>query len=181
MFSIGRTLSFAAAAVIAAVSLTACTDGKKKSDDGRLSIVCTSFSEYDWTRNIIGSTDSADVTYLLKSGVDMHNYQPSTEDMLAVSDCDMLIYVGGSSEVWVDSALENKRNDDMKVLRLFDVLGQDIKEEELKDGMEDEMLSKTAFCSNVKLSREGSSAAARWEYRDFILRTVPASKKAIRS
>lgn len=138
MFSIGRTLSFAAAAVIAAVSLTACTDGKKKSDDGRLSIVCTSFSEYDWTRNIIGSTDSADVTYLLKSGVDMHNYQPSTEDMLAVSDCDMLIYVGGSSEVWVDSALENKRNDDMKVLRLFDVLGQDIKEEELKDGMEED-------------------------------------------
>lgn len=138
MFSIGRTLSFAAAAVIAAVSLTACTDGKKKSDDCRLSIVCTSFSEYDWTRNIIGSTDSADVTYLLKSGVDMHNYQPSTEDMLAVSDCDMLIYVGGSSEVWVDSALENKRNDDMKVLRLFDVLGQDIKEEELKDGMEED-------------------------------------------
>lgn len=138
MFSIGRTLSFAAAAVIAAVSLTACTDGKKKSDDGRLSIVCTSFSEYDWTRNIIGSTDSADVTYLLKSGVDMHNYQPSTEDMLAVSDCDMLIYVGGSSEVWVDSALENKRNDDMKVLRLFEVLGQDIKEEELKDGMEED-------------------------------------------
>ena len=138
MFSIGRTLSFAAAAVIAAVSLTACTDGKKKSDDGRLSIVCTSFSEYDWTRNIIGSTDSADVTYLLKSGVDMHNYQPSTEDMLAVSDCDMLIYVGGSSEVWVDSALKNKRNDDMKVLRLFDVLGQDIKEEELKDGMEED-------------------------------------------
>lgn len=138
MFSIGRTLSFAAAAVIAAVSLTACTDGKKKSDDCRLSIVCTSFSEYDWTRNIIGSTDSADVTYLLKSGVDMHNYQPSTEDMLAVSDCDMLIYVGGSSEVWVDSALENKRNDDMKVLRLFEVLGQDIKEEELKDGMEED-------------------------------------------
>ena len=132
-----KTVSLAAAAVIAAASLTGCAGGAKK-PDGRLSIVCTSFSEYDWTRNIVGSTDSADLTYLLGSGTDIHNYQPSTRDLLAISDCDIFMYTGGSSEIWVDEALKNSRNKDMKVLRLFDALGQSIKEEELKEGMEAE-------------------------------------------
>ena len=58
-----------AAALLVPVLLSAMLIGcaaKKPSDkDGKLSIVCTNFSEYDWTREIIGETDSANVTYLL--------------------------------------------------------------------------------------------------------------------
>ena len=65
-----------AAALLASVFLTATLIGcaaEKPSDNnsGKLSIVCTNFSEYDWTREIIGDTDSADIRYLLESGMDI--------------------------------------------------------------------------------------------------------------
>ena len=131
---ISKVFSVAAAAVIAAASLSGCAESRS-TDDGRLSIVCTNFAEYDWTKNIIGSTENADITYLLGSGADIHNYQPSTQDMLTISGCDVFIYSGGESETWVDDAVGNVRNKDIKVLRLFDALGQRLKEEETKEGM----------------------------------------------
>ena len=131
-----------AAALLVPVLLSAMLIGcaaKKPSDmDGKLSIVCTNFSEYDWTREIIGETDSANVTYLLESGMDIHNYQPSAQDIMTISDCDMFIYVGGESESWVDDALSTKTNKNMKVVKLFDAVNDNIKLEEHKDGMEEE-------------------------------------------
>ena len=138
MFKFSKSLSLTLSAALAASVFAGCasTNASKKSD--KLSIVCTTFSEYDWTRNIIGDTDSAEVTYLLGSGVDLHNYQPTAQDMLTVSDCDILMYIGGESEKWVTDSLKDAKNKEMKTLRLFDVLGQSIKEEELKEGMEPE-------------------------------------------
>lgn len=132
-----------AAALLASVFLTATLIGcaaEKPSDNnsGRLSIVCTNFSEYDWTREIIGDTDSADIRYLLESGMDIHNYQPSAQDMMTISDCDMFIYVGGESESWVDDALKSVKNKDMKVIKLFESVGINIREEEHKEGMQEE-------------------------------------------
>lgn len=131
-----------AAALLVPVLLSAMLIGcaaKKPSDkDAKLSIVCTNFSEYDWTREIIGETDSANVTYLLESGMDIHNYQPSAQDIMTISDCDMFIYVGGESESWVDDALSTKTNKNMKVVKLFEAVNDNIKLEEHKEGMEEE-------------------------------------------
>ena len=132
-----------AAALLASVFLTATLIGcaaEKPSvnNSGRLSIVCTNFSEYDWTREIIGDTDSADIRYLLESGMDIHNYQPSAQDMMTISDCNMFIYVGGESESWVDDALKGVKNKDMKVIKLFESVGSNIRKEEHKEGMQEE-------------------------------------------
>ncbi|WP_295068548.1 metal ABC transporter substrate-binding protein [Ruminococcus sp.] len=131
-----------AAALLVPVLLSAMLIGcaaKKPSDkDAKLSIVCTNFSEYDWTREIIGETDSANVTYLLESGMDIHNYQPSAQDIMTISDCDMFIYVGGESESWVDDALSTKTNKNMKVVKLFEAVNDNIMLEEHKEGMEEE-------------------------------------------
>ncbi|WP_294411761.1 metal ABC transporter substrate-binding protein [uncultured Ruminococcus sp.] len=138
MLKFSKTLSLTVSAVLAASVFAGCSRTSAAKKDGKLSIVCTTFSEYDWTKNIIGDTDSAEVTYLLGSGVDLHNYQPTAQDILTISDCDLLMYVGGESEGWVTDTLQDAKNKDMKVIRLFDVLGQSIKEEELKEGMEPE-------------------------------------------
>ncbi len=130
-----------AAALLVPVLLSAMLIGcaaKKPAGDGKLSIVCTNFSEYDWTREIIGDTDSADITYLLESGIDIHNYQPSAQDIMTISDCDMFIYVGGESENWVDDALRTKTNKNMKIVKLFEAVNDNIKLEEHKEGMEEE-------------------------------------------
>ncbi len=113
----------------------------KQSDDktDKLSIVTTIFPEYDWVKEILGDkTDNAEITMLLDNGVDLHSYQPTADDIVKISDCDLFIYVGGESDGWVDDALKNAANKDMKVINLLEVLGDSVKEEETVEGMQEE-------------------------------------------
>ena len=79
-----------------------------------------------------------DLTMLLDNGVDLHSYQPTADDIMKISDCDLFIYVGGESDAWVEDALKEAVNKDMKVINLLDVLGSSVKEEEVVEGMEEE-------------------------------------------
>ena len=70
---------------------------KGKSDSNKLSVVTTIFPEYDWVREILGDkAESTDLTMLLNSGVDLHSYQPTADDIVKISDCDLFVHVGGS-------------------------------------------------------------------------------------
>ena len=104
-----------------------------------LKIVTTIFPEYDWVREILGDkADHAEVTMLLDNGVDLHSYQPTADDIIKISDCDLFIYVGGESDGWVEDALKEATNKEMQVINLLDVLGEQVKEEEVVEGMEAE-------------------------------------------
>lgn len=110
---------------------------KKVSSSEKLDIVTTIFPEYDWVKTILGEkSNEANITLLLDNGIDLHSYQPTADDMVKISSCDMFVYVGGESDEWVDDALKNVVNKDMVVINLFDVLKEQIKEEELKQGMQ---------------------------------------------
>lgn len=108
-------------------------------NDGKMSIVTTIFPEYDWVMNILGEKkDTANVTLLLDNGIDLHSYQPTPKDIVTISKCDLFIYVGGESDEWVDGALKQAVNKDMKVINLMEALGDAVKEEEVIEGMEEE-------------------------------------------
>lgn len=108
-------------------------------NDGKMNIVTTIFPEYDWVMNILGEKkDAAEVTLLLDNGIDLHSYQPTPKDIVTISKCDLFIYVGGESDEWVDDALKQAVNKDMKVINLMETLGDAIKEEEVIEGMEEE-------------------------------------------
>ena len=112
---------------------------KGESDSNKLSVVTTIFPEYDWVREILGDkAESTDLTMLLNSGVDLHSYQPTADDIVKISDCDLFIYVGGESDGWVDDALKNAANKNMEVINLLDVLGDSVKTEEVVEGMQEE-------------------------------------------
>ena len=101
------------AAILVAGSLTACgtENTQNVGDKDKLQIVTTIFPEYDWVRNILGDNPAeAEVTMLLDSGVDLHSYQPTVEDILKVSNCDLFIYVGGESDAWVEDTLREATN-----------------------------------------------------------------------
>lgn len=90
-------------------------------------------------REILGDkADRAEVTMLLDNGVDLHSYQPTADDIIKISDCDLFIYVGGESDGWVEDALKEATNKEMQVINLLDVLGEQVKEEEVVEGMEAE-------------------------------------------
>ena len=133
-----RIFSVFLAVMIAAAAL--CWNGisAKAADAKRLSVVTTIFPEYDWVRQILGDKFSdADVTMLLDNGVDLHSYQPTVDDMVKIANCDLFIYVGGESDGWVEDALKNAVNMDMKVCTLLEVLGVSVKEEETVEGMQE--------------------------------------------
>ena len=72
-----------------------------------LKVVCTIFPEYDWAKNIIGdATDKVELSLIVKNGVDLHSFQPSTQDILEISTADILVYVGGVSDNWVTDVLK---------------------------------------------------------------------------
>lgn len=138
-----RILSLVFALTLMLSCLTACgsktTDAQPSASDKKLQIVTTIFPEYDWVKQILGDqADQAEVTMLLDNGVDLHSYQPTTEDMLKISNCDVFIYVGGESDKWVDKALKQAANKDMKVINLMEIMGDDTKEEEIVEGMQAE-------------------------------------------
>ena len=109
------------------------------SGEGRIRIVTTIFPAYDWVMNILGSDRAGtEVTMLLDNGVDLHSYQPTADDILKISTCDMFIYVGGESDEWAEDALKEAVNKDMVVINLLDVLGDSVKEEEVVEGMQEE-------------------------------------------
>lgn len=122
-----------------AASSSAPAPSALQSGNKPLKIVTTIFPEYDWVREILGDkADHAEVTMLLDNGVDLHSYQPTADDIIKISDCDLFLYVGGESDGWVEDALKEATNQNMKVINLLDVLGEQVKEEEVVEGMEGE-------------------------------------------
>lgn len=137
-----KYISLFIAAILMAGSLTACSSGEGTTDQdsNTIQIVTTIFPEYDWVQNILGDNPAnAEVTLLLDNGVDLHSYQPTAEDILKISTCDLFLYVGGESDEYVEDALQEAANKDMVVINLLDVLGDKAKEEELVEGMEMEV------------------------------------------
>ncbi len=134
-----KTIALLLALMLLAGVLAGCGNGDDQAKDDRLSVVTTIFPEYDWVRQILGDkADNADITMLLDNGVDLHSYQPTADDIVKISNCDLFIYVGGESDEWVEDALKNAANKDMKVINLLKVLGDSVKTEETVEGMQEE-------------------------------------------
>ena len=129
-------LIFALLCVASAFSITACNFA---TNDGKISIVCTTFPLFDWVNNILGEQKTNfEVTYLMKSGVDMHSYPStaSTDDFVKISTCDLIVFVGGESDDWLENALRTKANKSMIELNLMQILGEKAKQEQQVEAMQ---------------------------------------------
>ncbi len=115
--------------------MTGC--GTNYKSENSLSIVTTIFPAYDWVRQILGNdAENAEITLLLDSGADLHSYQPTADDIVKISACDIFIYVGGHSDGWVQDVLARTDSKDRVVINLMEVLGNAVKQEEIVSGME---------------------------------------------
>lgn len=105
-------------------------------DNGKINIVATTFSTYDFARQIAG--DNANITFLLGPGVDSHSYEPSAQDLSKLQNADIVIYIGGEMEKWIEKVLESDTLDTSKtdIIRVTDAI-ETIEEVEV-DGAEEE-------------------------------------------
>ncbi len=91
----------------------------EKQEEG-LSVVATIFPQYDFARQVIGGSDS--LTMLLRPGQEVHSYEPTPQDIIAIENCDLFIYVGGESDAWIEDVLEGMDTSDMVILSLMEVV-----------------------------------------------------------
>ena len=148
MNKLKRILAALAAACLTLTLLAGCSPSAPENtgaasapgggDETTLRVVATIFPIYDWAREVLGQVPGVELVWLQDTGVDMHSYQPTAEDMLLVSSCDLFLYVGGTSDNWVDDALQEAVNQNMEVVSLLDVLGDAARLEELTEGMQDD-------------------------------------------
>ena len=134
---------FFAVLTIAAVLLScmSCSkiENRASSDVSKIKIVTTIFPEYDWVKSILGSNPgNIENIMLLDSGIDLHNFQPTADDILKIASADMFIYVGGESDKWVDKALSTTGNNKVVSINLLELLSDKVKHEEIVEGMEHE-------------------------------------------
>ncbi|MBP1562598.1 MAG: zinc ABC transporter substrate-binding protein [Oscillospiraceae bacterium] len=102
---------------------------KTENPSGKLKIVTTIFPAYDFAKNVFG--DTAEVTMLLKPGMESHSFDPSAKDVVKIDECDLFIYNGGESDEWVENILKSTENvKSLKMVDAVEVLG-----EEHTDGM----------------------------------------------
>ena len=137
----------------------------EKGNSNKISIVCTTFPQYDWVKNILGEeAERFNVTLLLDNGVDMHSYQPAVKDIATAGSSDLFIYVGGESDTWVEDALKEAKNKDLKAINLMETLDNFVKEEEVVEGMQEER--KSLGHSHEKSSKEKQEQIQKESYEN---------------
>lgn len=128
-----RLLSFVLLLAILVTVLTGCGGSDGNSD--KLSVVCTVFPQYDFVRNIAG--DKADIKMLVPLGVESHDFQLenlTVAELKTVAKADLVIYVGGESDLdWI-TELKNTVNGDASWRAMTDMV--ETLEEISSDSME---------------------------------------------
>ena len=96
--------------------LTGCAPLQQQTD--KTKVVATIFPLYDFAREIAG--DDAEVKMLLKPGAEVHSYEPTPQDIIAIQNCDVFLYIGGESDEWVRNVLESIDTTHMQIVTLMD-------------------------------------------------------------
>ena len=98
--------------------LLGCTNlGGSKNE--KIQVVALIFPPYDFARQI--AADKADVIILLPPGMESHHFEPTPRDIINIEKCDLFIYTGGESDVWVDDILKSLKKN-VKVIRMIDCI-----------------------------------------------------------
>lgn len=132
---------FAILTFVATVMLAGCKTetGETGAASKKISIIATIYPQYDWIRNILGErSDSLNLELLVKNGTDLHSFQPSAKDIATIAKANLVVYVGGESDEWIEKALAATPKEGRIAINLMKVLGDRIKEEEVVEGMQAE-------------------------------------------
>lgn len=133
--------AFAMFVLATALMFVACSaeSNEKAPAQKKVSIVATIYPQYDWLKNVLGDRlDAVNLKLLIKNGTDLHSYKPSAQDIAAIASADMVVFVGGESDEWIEKALKATPKEGRVQVNLMEALGDRVKEEEVVEGMQAE-------------------------------------------
>lgn len=102
--------------------------------DDEISVVTNIYPSYDWVKEIAKGTNVT-VKNLTDKGINLHNFEPSAEDITSIKNANLFVYVGGESDEWAPEAIKESPN--VTAINMMEVLKDNIKPEEVVEGMED--------------------------------------------
>ena len=106
-------------------------DVSEKDGSEKLKVVTTIFPYYDFVRQIAG--DKVELRLVVPAGMDTHSFEPTAEDMVAISEADVFIYNGGEMENWVSRVLSAADAGNLRIETMMEQV--DTLEEEIVEGM----------------------------------------------
>jgi manganese/iron transport system substrate-binding protein len=86
--------------LLAPLTLAACSPAPEVPVDGRKRVLTTFTILADMARNIAG--DAAVVESITKPGAEIHDYEPTPQDLVKVKDADLLLWNGLGLERWFE-------------------------------------------------------------------------------
>lgn len=102
-----KKMLIASLLLTASLALVACgTSQSKKSD--KLQVVTTFYPMKAFTEAVVGK--EADVTVLIKPGIEPHDFEPSAKDVAAIQSSDAFIYNNENLETWVHKTTQDMKN-----------------------------------------------------------------------
>ena len=113
--NINRLSALVCACTLSLSLLTGCgtQPADTATDDGRLRVLTSFYPMYDFACKIGG--DCIDVTNMVPSGTEPHDWEPSTNDLKNLEKADVFIYNGADMEPWADDLLVS-RSDTLHVV-----------------------------------------------------------------
>lgn len=150
-------------------------NSKTKSTD-KLSVVCTSFVGYDFVKAITNGSNNIEIMYLLDSGVDAHNFEPTASQIIAIGQSDLFVYNGGEMENWTEQVIPTMDLSNTKLIKLMDTV-ELFKEEQVDGAEEDEEHEELAWDEHVWTSPK--NAIKMLESLELALEEIDNEEKAI--
>lgn len=97
---------------------TACSSDVKQSkveNKTGINVVTTFYPMYEFTQKVVG--DEGNVSLMITSGVEPHDYEPTAKDIAKLHDADVFVYNNENMETWVPSVLKEVKKQDVNVIK----------------------------------------------------------------
>ena len=104
------------------------------SDNEKYDVVCTNYVSYDAVRASTKDT-TIKVKMILKPGLEIHDHELSMSEKRAILNAKMFVLVGGESDTWASSMVDEAKTKGVKVMSMFEILEDSLL---LEEGEEDE-------------------------------------------
>lgn len=88
--------------LILVLALTSCQ--KNAENSGKPKVYTSFYAMYDFAKTIGG--DDIDLTNIVPTGTEPHDFEPTASDMAKLSEADIFIYNGVGMESWADKIIE---------------------------------------------------------------------------
>lgn len=86
----------------------------------KLNVYVSVYPVYDLTKKI--GQDKINIVQVMPNQVDVHDWQPSSQDIISLEKADLFIYHGGELEHWVETIKDSINNKDLKTIETSSVV-----------------------------------------------------------